>query len=96
MTELLTPFVVALIIIVGFYMLLFDLRKQRARLDNGWTALKGDVDIRISDELETGRAEMKDEIISYLRDCAADHGATASESRILNRAADNVERGIVV
>lgn len=76
-------------------MLLSNLRKQKARLDKGWALLNESIDTDIA-EGEAGRAEMKDEIISYLRDCAEDHGATASESRILNRAADNVERGIVV
>jgi proteasome lid subunit RPN8/RPN11 len=45
----------------------------------------------ITDE---ARAEMKAEIVEYLRDCAEQHGCPGPESRALNRFADNIENNI--
>ena len=48
------------------------------------------------DSITEAKSETKEEILTYLRDCAENIGCPASESRALNKAADNIEKYIEI
>ncbi|MCK4621278.1 MAG: hypothetical protein KAT62_03585 [Desulfuromonadales bacterium] len=51
-------------------------------------------DDELKEKITEAKSETKEEILTYLRDCAENIGCSISESRALNKAADNIEKHI--
>ena len=48
----------------------------------------------LEEKITEAKSETKEEILTYLRDCADDLGCPLSESNVLYKAADNIEKHI--
>lgn len=53
-------------------------------------------DDELKEKMEEAKSEMKEEILTYLRDCRDYLGCPGGESRVLDKVADNIDNLIDV